>query len=223
VDLITVTKANCAQPMNYYQSLLVTMLCFKSFVLLVIFVAWLVPLANMRLRAYRQWLSVPKHLRSSSARRRFKRRLVAPMQRRRSILGRLRSTDWVKVRRVFAVGFLGCWLHVCSFHASTSCHAVFQVCCMCAACVLHMCVRLPVRMCTCAWMSVPGQVFRVVSMVLFIAYPSVSIKLLRLFNCINVAGGWYLQDDVRLECFNSEWYVLIACPMLFCTVCGPWG
>ena len=137
--------------MNYYQSLLVTMLCFKGFVLLVIFVAWLVPLANMRLRAYRQWLSVPKHLRSSSARRRFKRRLVAPMQRRRSILGRLRSTDWVKVRRVFAVGFLGCWLP-CFNLLPRRVSSVLHVCCMCAAYVrafacayVYMCVDVGAR------------------------------------------------------------------------------
>jgi hypothetical protein len=172
VDLITVTKANCAQPMNYYQSLLVTLISFKAFVVFFIVVAWLVPVVNTRLRAYRQWLSVPKHLRSRSARRRSKRRIAAPMARRRSILGRLRSTDWVKVRRQRPVSDLFFREPASNIHFSE---------------------------------MLPRQVFRVVSMVLFIAYPSVSIKLLRLFNCINVAGGWYIEDDVRLPCFDSQW------------------
>jgi hypothetical protein len=49
------------------------------------------------------------------------------------------------------------------------------------------------------------QVFRVVSMVLFIAYPSVSIKIFRLFNCTLVEGRYWIAADMRLECYTSAW------------------
>jgi hypothetical protein len=50
------------------------------------------------------------------------------------------------------------------------------------------------------------QVFRVVSMVLFVAYPSVSVKIFRLFNCVAVEGRFWLAADVRLQCYTREWY-----------------
>jgi hypothetical protein len=43
-------------------------------------------------------------------------------------------------------------------------------------------------------------------MVLFIAYPSVSVKILRLFRCREVEGTYYLVADMRLECFTPEWW-----------------
>ena len=53
------------------------------------------------------------------------------------------------------------------------------------------------------WVQV--KVFRIVSMVLFIAYPSVSVKILRLFNCREVNGLYWLTVDLRLQCFTKEW------------------
>ncbi len=49
-----------------------------------------------------------------------------------------------------------------------------------------------------------------VSMVLFIAYPSVSIKIMRMFNCVKVEDSFYLAVDMRLECFTKQWCVLWA-------------
>jgi hypothetical protein len=101
VDIITVTKANCARPLTYYDSLLASLLSFKAFVLVVLVLAWSVPLALSRWRAFRKWLSVPSHLRSSTARRRSTRRLV-PVAKggkgKQGVMGALRSTDWIKVR-----------------------------------------------------------------------------------------------------------------------------
>jgi hypothetical protein len=48
--------------------------------------------------------------------------------------------------------------------------------------------------------------FRLVFMVLFVAYPSVSIKIFRLFNCVAVEGRYWLTADVRLQCYTREWY-----------------
>ena len=50
-----------------------------------------------------------------------------------------------------------------------------------------------------------SQVFRVLSMVLFIAYPSISVKIFRLFRCIPVEGKYWLVVDMRLQCFTSRW------------------
>ncbi len=44
-------------------------------------------------------------------------------------------------------------------------------------------------------------------MVLFIAYPSVSTKMFRLFRCEEVDGHYYLSVDIRLQCYTREWYV----------------
>jgi hypothetical protein len=53
-----------------------------------------------------------------------------------------------------------------------------------------------------------GQVFRIVSMVLFIGYPSVSVKIFRLYNCVKVEGHYWLAADMRLQCFTKAWCVL---------------
>ncbi len=49
------------------------------------------------------------------------------------------------------------------------------------------------------------QVFRILSMVLFIAYPSISVKIFRLFRCIPVEGKFWLVADMRLQCFTPRW------------------
>ena len=54
-----------------------------------------------------------------------------------------------------------------------------------------------------------------VSMVLFIAYPSVSIKIFRLFNCRKVDGHYWIAADMRLRCFTKQWWVLtMKCTVL---------
>jgi hypothetical protein len=50
------------------------------------------------------------------------------------------------------------------------------------------------------------QVFRVVFMVLFVAYPSVSIKIFRMFNCVAVEGRYWMAADLRLQCYTQRWY-----------------
>jgi hypothetical protein len=64
-------------------------------------------------------------------------------------------------------------------------------------------------------------VFRVVFLVLFVAYPSVSIKLLRMFNCKSVGGKSYLEDDMRLQCYVTKWwgYAIYSLVMIAGKVC----
>ena len=137
VDIITVTKANCAVPMNYFESLLLTLLVFKAVVAAVLLLSWAIPKVKrgyqMRNRHVPRAVSV---VASADPRRR---------RRRGTLMTALRfRVDWVKV-------------------------------------------------------------FRVVSMVLFIAYPSVSVKIFKLFRCREVEGHYWLVADMRLQCFTSTW------------------
>ena len=83
------TKANCAQPMDYFQSMLLMLLAFKAVLAVVLFLAWAVPWARKRWRSYQRWRAVPEYLRASSTVRR-RNKPGAPTK-------RLRGTDWVKV------------------------------------------------------------------------------------------------------------------------------
>ena len=65
------------------------LLAFKGALAVVLVLAWAIPLARKRYRAFRKWLAVPAHLRSGSARRRGHR---GTSQRG------IKATDWVKVR-----------------------------------------------------------------------------------------------------------------------------
>ncbi len=81
--------ANCAQPMDYFQSMLLMLVTFKVVLVLVLVLAWAVPWARKRWRSYQRWRAVPVHLRvSSSVRRRNK--AGSPSK-------RVKATDWVKV------------------------------------------------------------------------------------------------------------------------------
>ena len=42
-------------------------------------------------------------------------------------------------------------------------------------------------------------------MLLFLAYPGVSLKVLRLFKCRKVEGEWWLEADMRMQCYNGHW------------------
>ena len=55
-----------------------------------------------------------------------------------------------------------------------------------------------------------AQVFRILSMVLFIAYPTISVKIFRMFRCIPVEGKYWLVADMRLQCFTSRWVAFAA-------------
>ena len=50
-----------------------------------------------------------------------------------------------------------------------------------------------------------STVFRVTFMVLFVAYPGVSLKILRLFTCRTIDGTSWLVADMRLQCYTREW------------------
>ncbi len=89
------TKANCAQPMDYFQSMLLMLLAFKAVLAMVLLLAWAVPWARKRWWSHQRWRAVPQHLRKSSTVRR-RNKLGAPTK-------RVKATDWVKVRELLCL------------------------------------------------------------------------------------------------------------------------
>ena len=51
-----------------------------------------------------------------------------------------------------------------------------------------------------------AKIFRTAFLYLFVAYPGVSLKILRTFKCLEVEGVWYLEVDMRLQCYEGDWY-----------------
>ena len=86
--MVTITRANCAARLNYFQSMLLMLLAFKALVAAVLLLSWAVPRVVLRWRTFQRWRKEPKHPRSTRERQR---------KRRGSVLERLQATDWVKV------------------------------------------------------------------------------------------------------------------------------
>ena len=49
------------------------------------------------------------------------------------------------------------------------------------------------------------KIFRTAFLYLFVAYPGVSLKILRTFKCIEVEGDWFLEADMRVTCYDKQW------------------
>lgn len=49
------------------------------------------------------------------------------------------------------------------------------------------------------------RVFSAMSMFWLLCYPGVSVKLIHVFRCVEVQGKWWLEADMRLECFGAQW------------------
>ena len=54
VDIITITRTNCATRTTYFEQMLITLLIFKVLVLLALVLAWLEPKIKARIREYRK-------------------------------------------------------------------------------------------------------------------------------------------------------------------------
>ncbi len=150
VDVVAITQASCAQPMNYYASMVVVCMGLKLVLALLLLGPWvwshLVARGCCVTRAARAVLV---------------RRKVAAVK--ASMTGRHRGSV---ARAVVAV--------------VTSVHSNFS---------------------SINWTGV----FKASFMLLFIAYPGVSLKVLRLFKCRQIEGVWWLAADMRLRCYDGRW------------------
>jgi hypothetical protein len=152
VDIISLTKADCASPVLYYRSLLYTLVGFKFLVLLIAVVMY----AAERRRARSHPGTVLQH--NPAAR--------AP-----------RSDDATAAATGGSVVSGGSRMRRSTVVLAAAVN------------------RLQL-----------ARQFRAVFMVLFVAYPFVAQKILRMYRCRFVEGVYYLAADMRLRCFTHEWY-----------------
>jgi hypothetical protein len=178
IDVISLSKADCASPVMYYKTLLITLLGFKG----IIFAAIAASYTLQRLR----------NNRASTGRWCGKRRGgsgVAASRLTKFSLG------WTPVMRAAATsGAAAVSADSGSSRADRASRALRR-----RRSSLGMAVDVVRRV---RW----SALFRALFMILFIAYPSVSQKILRTFQCREVEGVFYLSADMRLQCYTREWY-----------------
>jgi hypothetical protein len=152
VDIVSITQTNCAQPMTYYDSLVVVLLGLKIVLALLLVVPWAASVVYRRggvealLHCRRRkppTVSLPSEETHAAGG-------AEPGRRRR------RSSVSVMLARVRSAAL---------------------------------------------W----SKVFKASFMLLFVAYPGVSLKILRLFNCRSIDGVAYIAADMRLRCYDSRW------------------
>ena len=50
-----------------------------------------------------------------------------------------------------------------------------------------------------------GRVFKTLALFWTLCYPGISVKLCRIFQCVQVGDDWWLVADMRLQCFDPQW------------------
>jgi hypothetical protein len=152
VDVVAITQASCAQPMNYYASMMVVCVGLKLALALLLLGPWV-------------WSRL-------SARGCRVTRVVRDVQVRRKVTAIEVSLTAAGRRRGSVVKGMAAALA----SARSSVAAV-------------------------NW----TDVFKASFMLLFVAYPGVSLKVLRLFKCREIEGVYWLAADMRLRCYDGRW------------------
>jgi hypothetical protein len=157
VDVVAVTQASCAQPMNYYASVMVVCVGLKLLLALLVLGPW----AWSRFSARDS--RVMRAVRGSQSFRRMS-TIVFSTQSPPASIQRSRAAT-ANAAAALARG---------------------------AAAGPQFVVN---------WVNV----FKASFMLLFVAYPGVSLKVLRLFKCREIDGVWWLAADMRLRCYDGRW------------------
>jgi hypothetical protein len=152
VDVVSITQASCAQPMNYYASMMVVCVGLKLALALLLLGPW----AWSRLSACNCRLT----------------RAVHDLQVRRKVSAMEASMSGAGRRQSAMIKAMAAAL-------ATAQGEVGRI----------------------NW----SAVFKASFMLLFIAYPGVSLKVLRLFKCRQIEGEWWLAADMRLRCYDGRW------------------
>ena len=54
--------------------------------------------------------------------------------------------------------------------------------------------------------------------------PGVALKVMRVFKCRYIEGQYWLEADMRLQCYTSEWAGYVpSVPGCACVLGGEWG
>ena len=51
-----------------------------------------------------------------------------------------------------------------------------------------------------------AKVMKTCFLFLFVAYPGISLMIMRTFKCVEVEGEWWLVADMRLQCYTGQWW-----------------
>jgi hypothetical protein len=152
VDVVSITQASCAQPMNYYASMMVVCVGLKLALALLLLGPW--AWSKLSVRGCRLTRAVrDAHVRRQVAA--VEASMTAARRHRGSVARAMASTLVAAQNRIVSVDWVG--------------------------------------------------VFKASFMLLFIAYPGVSLKVLRLFKCREIEGVWWLAADMRLRCYDGRW------------------
>jgi hypothetical protein len=152
LDVVAITQASCAQPMDYYASMMVVCVGLKLALALLLLGPWV-------------WSKL-------SACNCFCARAIREAQIRR---------------------------HVTSVEAAMAAERKRQ-----GSVARAMAAALASAQVSVTRINWSG-VFKASFMLLFIAYPGVSLKVLRLFRCREIEGEWWLAADMRLRCYDGRW------------------
>jgi hypothetical protein len=152
VDVVAITQASCAQPMNYYASMMVVCVGLKLALALLLLAPW----AWSKLSA--RGCRITRAVQDAQVRRK-----VSTVEASMALEGRRRSS----LTKGMAAALAAAQSQVGRIN----------------------------------W----TDVFKASFMLLFIAYPGVSLKVLRLFKCREIEGEWWLAADMRLRCYDGRW------------------
>jgi uncharacterized membrane protein YgcG len=202
IDIISLTRTNCTQRTDFYASLLVVLIGFKLVVVAVVVASW----------SLHKWRK--KHM---SAR----------------VMQRMCGVAWI--RRLLRLPPSNQVAPHSSAHSSA--HVGIQP--------LPRPLPQHIRSTSIAAPGVPvapttpihrrsifgtltqkrmnwNQVLRMSFTVLVLAYPGVSLKILRMFRCREIEGRYWLVADMRLQCYTRRWggYAVYAVLMMVVYVIG---
>jgi hypothetical protein len=203
IDVISLTKADCASPVMFYKTLLITLLGFKGILALAVVASYTLQRLRNNRASTGRWCGTACDVLS--------RRHGGQLSQSRAPKFSLAWTPVLRGSRR-SVNTPSAWESVSMPPAASD--AVVTATARGAgdaAAVPEAATRGVSRSSIIVAAGTIGRVrwsslFRALFMILFIAYPSVSQKILRTFRCRLVEGRYYLAADMRLQCYTREWY-----------------
>ena len=195
IDVVSITKASCARPMTYYDSLVAVLVGTKVVLLLLILGPWLwhkLQLSQLCFLVRVRQRRVPQDVLVVEEGMVGRRRASVLREMHRCFTSVQRDDiriDWMKMFRttfvVLFVAYPGENRDHTREHTTSDMEAINGVDhCSCSALVttLNLAVWGP-----------------------NIVAAGVSLKIMRLFRCVEIEGVAWLAADMRLQCYTAEW------------------
>ena len=192
VDVVSLTRtASCAQPMTFYSSLALLLIGFKVMLVLLIVMPWLLDKVAQTY-TFQRFQALRRLSKGARLTRATVRQLAAPSmiirQRRQQAdkngSGASGSSDSSEVTARMPM----------TSGASVRGRGAVVLRRMSGVVTGNLNFRVQ-------WLLV----FKATFMILFVAYPGVSLKIFQLFHCRRVEGVDWLVADMRLRCYTPEW------------------